>query len=335
MSRARTDQQEPRIDRKWLREPHAGAEDVAFPVVEFAGGVDGPTVAIMAGMHGGEYAGALALQRLLRDLERTKVTGRIIVIPIINPLAFFGRKMQHSPVDEHELHYLWPGRPEASHSEHVIDLVFRTVGHADAVVDMHAGEFVQDLTPYVGVPWESDGSLFDRCLELAAMFPVPFVDKRAVAETDLALPRALLAAGIPNLWTEIGRNGLTEQTAIDLQYQGALNVLRLYGSIPGSPVRNAQRMVGPRHWTVFAEESGVWIPEVSAGQCVVADDVIGRMYDVFGAELHVYLAEAAGTVEFSCTSPAIDVARRPNNSTWHQLLAQIVEDPAREREDAG
>lgn len=318
-----------RITRRWLREQHAGGPDVEVPLIEVHGARPGASIAFNSGMHGGEYAGPLAMYRLVDVLERTEVAGRVLIIPVASTRAFFGRAMQLSPVDGLELHYLWPGAPESSHSAHLVDLLYRTLRGHDAVVDTHAGEFVQDLTPYIAAPWEADGPLFDECLRIASAYEVPFVDKRAVAETPLALPRALLALGIPNVWTEIGRNGLPEPEAVRLQYEGALNLLRMFGIVPGEPRRTTQRVVGPRHWGVVASDTGVWYREVAAGDFVRAGQVIGRLRDIFGNEIRTFVAEADATVQYICTSPAIDVELRPGGSTWHQLLAQLVEDPRR------
>jgi hypothetical protein len=209
-----------------------------------------------------------------------------------------------------------------------VDLLFRTLETSDAVLDLHGGEFTQDLTPYVGTPWEGDGPLYDRSLELATAFAVPFADKRAVAETANALPRALNAKGIPNIWTEIGHNGLPEPDMVDLQYEGCINALRLLSLIEGRGVRHEQRLVGPRHWSVHAEQSGVWVPAIRAGDHVREGQVLGRLYDVFGDEIELFRSPADALAEYVCTSPAINADRVPFGNHWHQHLAQLVEDPA-------
>jgi uncharacterized protein len=315
----------PVLLKAWISESHAGAPEVRFPLAEARGG-SGPTVAIVAGMHGGEYAGILAATRLIQHLARSDVHGRVLVIPTMSTLAFFRRSMQLSPVDAREVHYLWPGHPEGSYSEHLVDLVFRTIRVADFVVDMHAGEFVQDLTPYVGVPWLDDGHLWQRSLELATAFDVPFINRRALAETSIALPRALLEVGIPNVWTEIGRNGLPEPTAIDLQYNGLVNMLTLLGVLPGSGVRYAPRWVGPKHWSIFAEQSGLWHPRIHGGEPVAAGQVLGELTDFFGDHLHTFTAPADALATYVCTSPAVDVDNKPHGNDWHQHLVQLVED---------
>lgn len=317
----------PAVERRWLREPHPGAPDVELPLVDLQGAEGGPTVAIMAGMHAGEYSGVLAALQLIQRLGRTPLRGRVLVIPIISVQAFYQRNMQLSPVDQREVHYVWPGDPSGSYSAHLIDLLFRTVRVAQAVIDLHGGEFVQELKPYVAVPWERDGELFDRSLEIARSFAVPFVDKRPLPGSALALPLALYREGIPNVWTEIGHNGLTDAADVRLQAEGCLNVLGRLGLIAPRRLPPEPRLVGPKRWSVVADRTGLWLPEVRAGQHVSAGQVLGRMVDPFGDPLRTFEAPADALVEYVCTSPAIDNERRPHGNSWHQHLVQLAEDP--------
>jgi predicted deacylase len=321
-----TARRRPTVKKLVVLEERSVEPVVEFPLVDVRGSDDGPTVAIIAGMHAGEYAGVLATQKLISLLETALVSGRILIVPIVSVRAFYARNMQLSPVDQKEVHYLWPGRPTGSFSDRLIDLLFRTLRVANAVVDMHGGEFVQDLTPFVGVPWERDDDLFARSLELAHSFDVPFVDQRAVAETPIALPRALYREGIPNIWSEIGHNGLPGAVEVNLQFDGCRNVLRQLGVIGGRPVRHRSRVVGPKHWSVVTDTTGIWLPKVRAGQHVRKGQVLGRMTDVFGRPTETVTSPADALVEFLCTSPAVDGERRPHGNTWHQWLVQLVDD---------
>src|SRR5438552_14130043 len=47
----------------------------------------GPTVLLMAGNHGDEYEGQVALGRLIREIDPAEVQGRIIILPSANFLA--------------------------------------------------------------------------------------------------------------------------------------------------------------------------------------------------------------------------------------------------------
>ena len=309
-----------------VREERSAEPVVEFPLVDIRGSDDGPTVAITAGMHAGEYAGVLAMLKLISALETARVRGRVLIVPILSVRAFYARNMQLSPIDQKEVHYVWPGRPAGSYSDRLIDLLFRTVRVANAVVDLHSGELVQELTPFVGVPWERDDDLFTRSLELARSFDVPFVDQRAVAETPIALPRALYREGIPNIWSEIGHNGLPGAAEVNLQLDGCQNALRYLGVIGGRSVRHRPRIVGPKHWSVVTDRTGIWLPKIHAGQRVRRGQVLGRMTDIFGSTIETVLSPADALVEFLCTSPAVDGERRPHGNTWHQWLVQLVDD---------
>lgn len=315
-------------NRVWITERHYDGTLIEIPAVRFSGPSRGPAVAVIAGMHAGESAGVIAALRLVRRLEREEVHGDILVIPVLNLPAFYARSMQLSPVDLHELHYVWPGNPEGSFSEHLIDMLFRELRSNDAVVDLHGGELVQDLTPYVGVPWDGDGDLWRRSLRMARCFEVPFVDRRAVAETPLALPRALLAEGIPNIWTEIGRNGIPSKSAVNRQYRGLIGLLRLLGNLQGRAEVYRSRIVGPRHWSITASQSGIWDPAIRAGQHVALGQVLGTLFDSQGVALETIRAPVDSLVEFVTTHPAINFSRQPHGYQWHQHLVQLVEDPS-------
>ncbi len=315
------------VEHSLVKAEHRDGE-IELPVAVLSGARDGPTLAVITGMHGGEYTGPLAAMRLIKECDPEDLAGRLIVIPVLSTRAFMMRNMQLSPVDEQEVHYVWPGNPEGTYSDALIDLVYRTVNGADYLLDLHAGEMAQALEPYVCVPWIEDGPLWERSLGLASAFDVPFVDRRALADTPLALPRALLDLGIPNVWTEIGRNGIADPDRIALQFNGIMNVLRLLGLKPGEFIQFHPRVVGPKHWSVYASRSGVWRPSVAPYDHVCAGQPLGELYDYFGEQLEVYRSPADALVEIVASSPAINVDREPHGYAWHRHIVQLVEDPS-------
>jgi predicted deacylase len=314
-----------RSDNRWIREKRPGGPTVEFPLAEITGEYDGPTVAVISGMHGGEYAGILAAQRLIQRLERAPLRGRVLVVPILSIASFFSRTMQLSAVDEREAHYVWPGHPAESYTAHLIDLLFRTIRSSQFVLDLHGGELVQDLVPHIRVPWLADGPMWSLSLDVARSFDVKYVDKCEVADTPHGLPHALLDVGIPNLWTEIGHNGLLSVADIRRQLDGVVNALRTLGSLPGKPARYRPRYVGPKHWSIHSDRRGLWRPAVRPGQTVRAGQLLGELFDVFGERLESFRSPADALVEFLCTSPPIDITRQPHGYRWHQWLVQLAE----------
>ncbi|HET6521982.1 MAG TPA: succinylglutamate desuccinylase/aspartoacylase family protein, partial [Geminicoccaceae bacterium] len=66
----------------WSRNDSAwGAVRVPVTVVRNGGG---PTAPLVAGNHGDEYEGQIALCRLIRELEPEAIQGRVMVLPAAN-----------------------------------------------------------------------------------------------------------------------------------------------------------------------------------------------------------------------------------------------------------
>ena len=110
-----------RISKTTYRRVHHSGEEVEIPVAHLTGARPGPTFAVMAGMHGGEYAGVLAAQRLIQTVDPDDLRGSLIVIPVISTEAFKMRSIQLSPVDGREAHYHVPGNPEGSYTARLLD----------------------------------------------------------------------------------------------------------------------------------------------------------------------------------------------------------------------
>jgi hypothetical protein len=85
----------------WLLLPHSVTRsaygNIAIPVAVIRNG-RGPTAFFMAGNHGDEYEGQIALVKLIRALEPDQIRGRVIVLPAANlPAAMAGTRV--SPID--------------------------------------------------------------------------------------------------------------------------------------------------------------------------------------------------------------------------------------------
>ncbi len=136
----------------------------------------------------------------------------------------------------------------------------------------------------------------------------------------------LSGSGIPNIWTEIGRNGLPEPSTIKLQYEGVIRALAKLGIVDGAadPTPNP-RIVGPKTFSVFANQSGIWRSKVSAGDFIETGQELGTVTDEFGTVKERYHSPGTGIVQYRCTGPAINHLRKPYGYRWHSLLVQMVQ----------
>ena len=311
---------------------HHSGEELEIPVGTVVGARSGPKFGISSAMHAGEFAGIHAAIRLFRELDPATLRGEVRIIPIMSTRAFFARSTQLSPVDEREMHFQPVGRPDGTYSEFHIDCVFNLLRDLDLHIDMHAGEYVQALDPWVAFADPTDERLRRDTWRLAGSMPVPYLDPRQAdvqdkfSELAQGLPFALLHAGVANVWTEIGQNGVQNLAEIELQYQSLANALKRFGMIDGEPAPvPPQAILGPRRWSMESLESGYWQSEVSVGQRVSKGDRLGVLEDLAGNHIKTYLAPEDAVVQYFWTSPAINAERVPHGYPWHRGLIRVSE----------
>jgi len=96
----------------FLRIPHSVHRSaygwIPVPIVVLNNGT-GPTILLMAGNHGDEYEGQIALTRLARDLPSEEIRGRIIILTMANAPAA-GAGLRTSPIDAGNLNRSFPGQ---------------------------------------------------------------------------------------------------------------------------------------------------------------------------------------------------------------------------------
>lgn len=308
-----------------VRKLHHSGEELVIPVATIEGARPGPTFAIIAGMHAGEYAGILAASRLIQDLRPDQLAGRVIIVPIVSTRAFMMRSMQLSPVDEKEIHFQVPGNPGGTYSEFLIDELYRIVQGADYLIDMHAGEFAQTLLPWVVVPMLGDREMQQKAHQLARGFDVQYLDLRTDPAKVPAFCIFLAQRGIVNIYAEVGKNGIPQEGDIATHYNGCLNALRAVGMLPGQkPQSFKHRYLGQTHFTVVAQRSGIWYPAVKEGEMVRKGQRLGELRDYFGDLLERYEAPFDSIVLYYWSSPAINAERRPHGYDWHSGLVRLA-----------
>jgi predicted deacylase len=107
----------------------------------------GPTVLILAGNHGDEYQGQIAIMKLARELTPEMVNGRIILIPSLNfPAARAATRL--SPVDGMNMNRAFPGQPEGAVTSQIAHYVTTVLFPlSDVVIDIHSGGRSMEFVP--------------------------------------------------------------------------------------------------------------------------------------------------------------------------------------------
>jgi len=285
--------------------------EVAVTVHRYAGG-DGPTVYVQAAQHGIELNGVAALRRLHARLDGADLAGTVVLVPVVNPLAFDHRSYT-TPAEYDALNpnfnRVWPGDPDGSFQERLVDRLWDLVTAADAVIDLHTG--TADMLEHVRYP-----PSIDRAAALARSFGVEHVmmdgdDTGEDAEFSGKFRTAAARSGIPAVTAELANSREVAHDAIETGVDGVCNVLRALSVRPGDPPDDGDRThlrndLPP----VLASESGLFElrQDVAVGDHLEAEAELGTVYDPSTFEPQQTVTTDQPGVAYSLAREAVVVA---------------------------
>jgi predicted deacylase len=280
-----------------------------WPYFAVAGANDGPTFLLTAGIHAAEYTGIIAAIRLGRDLQTADVAGTIVVIPLLNRPGFFERSVYVNPVDGENLNRIFPGRADGPWSERfAYHLLNDIVVKCDYTMDLHAGDMIEDLEPFVIFSETGNAEVDTRTRRMIDSYGGVRWATRAVptGERPGMLYAAAAARGVPALIAESGRCGVVEEEAIQRHVDGVRNIWRTIGVLRDAPPKavDPPRVLSRFEW-LRSEHQGVFECAVRVSEQVRAGQSLGRMIDLLGNPLADILSPADGVVLFTVSSPAI------------------------------
>jgi len=146
--------------------------DIAIPISLIRNG-NGPTALLMAGNHGDEYEGQIALCKLVRELDPGAIQGRVIILPAANlPAALAGARV--SPIDDGNLNRAFPGDADGTPTfaiAHYIDSVLYPM--ADFCHDLHSGGSSLQYLPFASMRRSDKLDLDARALAALKAFGAP------------------------------------------------------------------------------------------------------------------------------------------------------------------
>jgi len=254
---------------------------ILIPVTVIKNG-DGPTALFTGGNHGDEYEGPIALLDLARTLEPAEITGRVILLPMMNyPAVRAGRRT--SPIDGGNLNRLFPGKPDGTITQKIADYVVSTLlPQADVVVDLHSGGKTLEFVPYAACHrLPHDPALETRCAAAMQAFNAPY--SMVMLELDAVgmIDTEAEARGKLFVTTELGGGGSTTPHTVAVAKRGLRNVLHHVGILPGAvEMRPSVQLDMPdERCFVTSEHAGILEFMVELGDSVTEGDLIARVYD--------------------------------------------------------
>lgn len=256
----------------------------------------GKTLVVTAGVHGCEYVGIETLNRLKRELEPAALSGRVILLPLVNPEGFYQGSKQTIPADGKNLNRMFPGKPDGTFSSQLARVLEETLyPEADFLMDLHGGDVNEALTPLVFFPASVPESLSAAASAAAESLSVPY---RVASTSQNGLYSWAAQCGIPALLVERGERGLWSEKEVAACRENVYELMRHLGILNAASVSPCLQQAEIRR-AVYEEASadGFWYPAVSAaGQKLKQGALLGTLKDSYGNEIARYTAPFEGVV---------------------------------------
>lgn len=262
-----------------------GWANLLLPVTLLSHG-EGPTVLVMAGNHGDEYPGQVAILKLMRELRTEDVKGRILLLPTLNqPACKAATRL--SPLDGKNLNRSFPGKPDGTVTEmiaHYLTTVLFPL--SQVVIDIHTGGRSMDFYPCAHMHLVPDLEQRRQMMEATLAWNSDF----AFLYTDIAgsglLPVEAERQGKIVVTTEMGGGETVPASVHRLTQSGLRNVLIHLGVLAGVKQTRAAQGLPPTRWVQalsrddyrFAPESGIWESLVELGAEVAGGQPVGQIH---------------------------------------------------------
>jgi uncharacterized protein len=253
-----------------------------------------PCLALVAGVHGDEYDGILALHGVARELIPSQLQGSLIVIPVANPFAFaHGRR--RTPEDDKDLNRVFPGAPRGSLSDRLAHRLCQDIlRSADLVFTLHGAMSDGLLAPWIEF---LEGSSHLEQATRAAAAASGFHDLIALPRLAGTLQTAMAELGVPVIEGEVGGQGTTTRENVAYYRSRVASVTHHLGILGSEPAGTTSRPRSVWHLcAVDAPAGGIFVRAVELRQPVRVGDRLGTILDVHGDPVSEVCAPADGVI---------------------------------------
>ena len=252
------------------------------PIITFKRG-DGPTVLLIAGVHGDEFEGPAALMRLFNTLKPDDITGRIIFLPALNTPAVQSSS-RVSPLDGVNMNRIFPGDPNGGPTAMLAHFVEHVLmPQCDAVIGLHSGGKVSVFASCALASEDEDPDHFEKNLTLARVFGAPLIWQLGAYNDNRSVNAAATRQRLPMIATELGGGGGCDPQDSDLDEAGVRRCLAYLGAIGDAPPSSATPRivsVASSSQSFYVPATGVFDRQFRAGDEVVSSAAEGWLHFV-------------------------------------------------------
>lgn len=186
---------------------------------------DGPVVSLVAGAHGDDYDGRIALHKLINDIAPEDITGCLIIVPTMNPLAA-AAGTQNCPTDNMDLNASFPGKTKNGITANIAAVLHEQIlSPADLIIEFQSGGLSTEFTPLAAVHFDAQNRTQQQLSEQSMIaFGAPYsarllpVENGSLAKAATDLEKEFVAV-------RLGGGASSKAKCIETAMTGCKNVL--------------------------------------------------------------------------------------------------------------
>lgn len=274
-----------------------------IPVIVAHGKEEGPILGITAAVHGNELNGLPTIFKIIKDLDLETLKGSVVAVPVSNVPGFLLNQREFN--DGKDLNRIMPGKAEGLASEmYAYQFTHKIIKKLDIHLDLHTASFGRINSLYVRADLDNK-----ECSRLAMLQnPQIIVNKYDEQGTMRAWANSV---GVHSITVEIGNPHSFQYDLVDETFIGIKNVMKDRGMIPGriKKIRKETWFCEKSFW-IYSYKSGIIDVPPGLTDIVEKNQVIARVYNVFGSLEGEILAPARGIVIGKNVNPVCEPGTR-------------------------
>ena len=314
--------------------------DLCFGVHVFRGKKNGPRLLVSAGVHGDEINGVEIARRLRASKSVTRLTGDLIIVPIVNIPAFIARS-RYLP-DRRDLNRLFPGSAVGSHGSRCAHIFMTEVASkCTHIIDLHTASNNRTNLPQLRIDFDLPGNR-----NFAGAFKAPVVINSTSPQGSLR--EALTRLGKHAAVYEAGAEMTLDMPAVRFGQRGIINVMRHLGMLKPSRSKSSKATTKKTR-TAFCEKSswlraptgGIFRAQVPLGRAVSPEVAVGVVADPFSNQETPVFPDNEGIIIGRTNAPLVDegdalfhIAIHSNTERAEQSIAASAEAVLTDAEEA-
>jgi len=247
-----------------------------MPIKVIHGKKEGPCLVILSVLKGTELNGLEITHRISASLDPAKISGTIITVPVVNVYG-----LTHYPAtlpSGDNLSDCFPGKENGSYGERIAHIVTHEIlKKADYAIELQTGGLNHNILPQIYCNFDNI-----KAKELAKVFQAPVVTDVSVKSNSLRTTTEDLQ--IPLLVYQAGEAMRFDETAINLGYEGVINVMRYVNILQKAPQKEMNPIFSRDEDWILAPKGGILHSNIPLGSTIKKGDVIGTIKDPFGVD---------------------------------------------------